>query len=72
MALNKKTNVNFLFQQDGARLHLGHEVQNALNFVFPSSGQEEANTMAPLTSRISPKDYFLWGFIINLLYAEKI
>jgi hypothetical protein len=60
MAMNKKTNVNF-FQQDGARLHLGHEVRHALNFVFPNSGQKEANTMAPLTSRCLTKGLFSVG-----------
>lgn len=61
MALNKKTNVNFFFQQDGAQLHLGHKVQNALKSVFPNSGQEEASTMAPLTSRCLTKRLFSVG-----------
>ena len=37
--------------KDGALLYLGHEVQNALNFVFPNGGKEEANAVAPMISR---------------------
>jgi hypothetical protein len=71
MALNKKTNVNFFFQQDGAQLHLGHEVQNALKFVFLNSGQEEANTIAPSTSRCLTKGLFSVGIYNKISFTQR-
>jgi hypothetical protein len=60
MALNKKKN-------------LGHEVQNALNFVLPNSGQEDTNTMAPLTSICLTKGLFSEGiYNKSPLYRENL
>jgi hypothetical protein len=61
------------FQQDGARLHLGHKVWNSLNFVFSNSRQDEANTVAPMTSRCLTNGLFSVGiYNKSPLYRENL
>lgn len=67
----------FFFQQDGASPHYTTEVKSFLDRVFVNQwigrGVTLSNSIAwPARSPdITPLDFFLWGYVKNLTYAQK-
>ena len=51
--------------QDGAPPHFSCFVTDVLNDRFPDA-------WPPRSPDLSPLDFFLWGYIKNIVYAEKI
>ena len=62
------------FMQDGAPPHFSCFVTDVLNERFPDVWIGRGGTIPwPLRSPdLSPLDFFLWGYIKNIVYAEKI
>lgn len=63
-----------IFQQDGAPPHYKKRVRSALNARFPARWMGRAGPIAwpPRSPDITPLDFFLWGYVKNLVYSEKI
>jgi hypothetical protein len=57
------------FQQDSIPTHFSHEVLNALYVRFPNWWIGRGRHVK---SRLLTVRFFLWGFVKNLIYAEKI
>lgn len=62
------------FQQDGAPPHYSNRVRTALDARFPERWIGRAGPIAwpPRSPDITPLDFFLWGHVKNLVYAEKV
>jgi hypothetical protein len=62
------------FQQDGAPLHFGNIVRQFLNERFPNKWIGRGSFLAwPSRSPdLTPLDFFLWGYVKNIVYQEKI
>jgi len=60
--------------QDGAPPHFSCFVTDVLNERFPDAwiGKGGQIPWPPRSSDFSPLDFFLWGYIKNIVYAEKI
>ena len=60
--------------QDGAPTPLSCFVTDVLNERFPDAwiGRGGPIPWPPRRPGLSPLDYFLWGYIKNIVYAEKI
>jgi len=60
--------------QDGAPLHFGCFVTDVLNERFPDAWIGRSGPIPwPLRNRdLSPLNFSLWGYIKNIVYAEKI
>jgi len=60
--------------QDGAPLHLSCFVTDVLNERFSDAwiGRGGPIPWPPRNLDFSPLDFFLWGYIKNIVYAEKI
>ena len=60
--------------QDGAPPHFSCFVTDVLNERFPDAwiGRGGQIPWPPRSSDLSPLDFFLWGYIKNTVYAEKI
>ena len=70
---------NYIFQQDGAPPHWHRNVRNYLNHVLPlrwigRSGQDDLvlNTWPPRSPDLTPCDFFLWGYIKDLVYIPSL
>ena len=59
--------------QDGAPPHLSCFVTDVLNERFPDAwiGRGEPIPWPPRSPDRSPLDFFLWGYIKHIVYAEK-
>ena len=60
--------------QDGAPPHFSRFVTDVLNERFPDAwiGRGGPIPWPPRSPDLSPLDIFLWGYIKNIVYAEKI
>jgi len=58
--------------QDGAPAHFSCFVTDVLNERFPDAWIGRGGPWPPRSSDLSPLDFFLWGYIKNIVYAEKI
>jgi len=63
-----------IFMQDGAPPHFSCFVTDVLNERFPDAwiGRSGPIPWQPRSPDLSPLDFFLWGYIKNIVYAEKI
>lgn len=71
--------INYVFQQDGAPPHWHRTVRNYLNQVLPlrwigRSGQDDLTltTWPPRSPDLTPCDFFLWGYIKDLVYVPPL
>ena len=62
------------FMQDGAPSHFSCFVTDVLNERFPDAwiGRGGPIPWPPRSTDLSPLNFFLWGYIKNTVYAEKI
>ncbi|GFX97182.1 putative DD41D transposase [Trichonephila clavipes] len=61
------------FQQDGATCHTGHATIDLLKDTF---GDRLISRFGPVnwpprSCDLTPLDYFLWGYVKSLVYADK-
>ena len=63
-----------IFVQDGAPSHFSCFVTDVLNERFPDAwiGRGGPIPWPPRSPDLSPLDFFLWGYIKNIVCAEKI
>ena len=63
-----------IFIQDGAPPHFSCFGTDVLNERFPDAwiGRGGPIPWPPRSPDLSPLDFFLWGYIKNIVYAEKI
>ena len=63
-----------IFMQDGAPPHFNCFVTDVLNERFPDAwiGRGGPIPWPPRSPDLSPLDFFLWGYIKNIVYAKKI
>jgi len=63
-----------IFMQDGAPPHFSCFVTDVLNGRFPDAwiGRGGPMSWPPRSPDLSPLDIFLWGYIKNIVYGEKI
>ena len=63
-----------IFTQDGAPPHFSCFVTDVLHERFPDAWIERGGPILwpPRSPDLSPLDFFLWGYIKNIVYAEKI
>ncbi|RCN50166.1 transposase [Ancylostoma caninum] len=64
---------NLVFMHDGAPAHYSAPVRNYLNENVPNLWIGRGGTIEwpPRSPDLTPPDFFLWGFVKNLVYAEK-
>ncbi|GBM37729.1 hypothetical protein AVEN_161337-1 [Araneus ventricosus] len=64
-----------IFQQDGAPPHYGNTVREFLDTTFPKGewiGRGAAMACPPRSSVIKPLDFYLWGYVKQHVYSERI
>ena len=63
-----------IFQQDGAPPHWGLKVCQFLNETFPDrwTGCDGPIPWPPCSPDITPLDFFLWGYIKDIVYQTKV
>lgn len=63
-----------IFQQDGAPPHYKQSVRSALDARFPGKWMGRGGPIAwpPRSPDLTPLDFFLWGYVKNIVYSEKI
>ena len=63
-----------IFQQDGAPPHWGLHVRQFLNQTFPDRwiGRDGPIPWPPRSPDITPLDFFLWGYVKDIMYRTKI
>lgn len=61
------------FQQDGAPPHYAAIVRRFLDDVFPNRwiGRRGPIEWPPRSPDLNPLDYFLWGYVKNVVYKDK-
>lgn len=66
--------LNMWFQHDGAPAHRANRVTQWLNLNFPRKwiGQGGPNPWPPRSPDLTPCDFYLWGHLKQLVYAENI
>ena len=62
------------FQQDGAPPHWGLAVRQFLNDTFPERwiGRDGPIPWPPRSPDITPLDFFLWGYVKDIVHRTKI
>lgn len=72
--IEQQTGQRIIFMQDGAPPHYHREVRAALNACFPNGwiGRAAPISWPPRSPDLTPLDFFFWGYIKNIVYAEKI
>lgn len=72
--IENENNVELLFQQDGAPPHFSLQVRGILNEKFPNRwiGRAGPIPWPPRSPDLTPLDFFLWGYVKNTVYSEKI
>lgn len=62
------------FQQDGAPPHFHHLVREHLDREMPGRwiGRGGPTTWPPRSPDLTPLDFFLWGYVKNMVYQVKI
>ena len=63
-----------IFQQNGAPPHWGLHVREFLNETFPDRwiGKDGAIPWPPHSPDITPLDFFLWGYVKDIVYQTKV
>ena len=63
-----------IFQQDDARPHWGFEIRQFLMKHFQIGGLDVLSHFPwpPRSPDISPLDFFLWGYVKNIIYRTKV
>ena len=63
-----------IFQQDGAPPRWGFEVRQFFNDTFPERwiGRDGPIPWLPLSPDITPSDFFLWGYVKDIVYRTKV
>ncbi|GBL95881.1 hypothetical protein AVEN_227124-1 [Araneus ventricosus] len=63
-----------IFQQDGAPPHYGNIVREFLDTTFPQRWIGRGAVMAwpPRSPDITPLDFYLWGYVKQHVYSERI
>ena len=63
-----------IFQQNGAPPQWGLHVREFLNETFPDRwiGKDGAIPWPPLSPDITPLDFFLWGYVKDIVYQTKV
>ena len=63
-----------IFQQDGAPPHWGLRVRQFLNETFSHRwiGRDGPISWPPRSPDITPLDFFLWGYIKDIVYRTKV
>lgn len=63
-----------IFQQDGAPPHWGLHVRGFLNQTYPDRwiGRDGPIPWPPRSPDITPLDFFLWGYVKDIVYRTKI
>jgi hypothetical protein len=63
-----------IFMQDGAHPHFSLPVRGAFNEKFPNAriGRGGPISWPPGSPDLTPMDCFLWGYVKNCVYGEKI
>ena len=63
-----------IFQQDGAPSHWGLEVRQFLNDTFPERwiGRDGPIPWPPRSPNITPLDFFLRGYVKDIVYQTKV
>ena len=63
-----------IFQQDDAPPHWGLQVRQFLNVAFPERWiGRDGPILWPLRSpNITPLDFFLWGYVKDIVYRTKV
>ena len=61
------------FQQDGAPAHFSLAARNFLSATFPDRviGRGSIIQWPSRSCDLTPMDFFLWGYIKNIVYAQK-
>ena len=64
----------FIFQQDGAPPHWGLKVCQFLNETFPDRwiGRDGPIPLPPRFPDITPLNFFLWGYVKDIVYRTKV
>jgi hypothetical protein len=64
----------YFFQQDGAPPYCANTVKAFLHQQFPGKhiGRRGPITWPPRSSGLTPLDFFLWGYIKDLMYQMKV
>lgn len=72
--LNEDGSFPCYFQQDGAPPHYGTVVRQWLDGQFPGHwiGRRGSVEWPPRSPDLTPLDFYLWGHLKQLVYAEKI
>ena len=70
--LDKRSRI--YFQHDGAPPHSSRGVKNFLNYRFPGRwiGRCGPHHWPARSPDLSPLDYFVWGWMKELVYSEKL
>ena len=63
-----------ILQQDGAPPHWGLKVRQFLNDTFPYRwiGRDGPIPRPPRSPDITPLDFFLWGYVKDIVYRTKV
>ena len=71
--LEQDDNMDIVFQQDGAPPHWAWDVRNFLNATFNGMWCGRGGPIAwpPNSPDLTPPDFFVWGFVKDLVYAQK-
>jgi hypothetical protein len=72
--VKKETGNRVIFMQDGAPPHFSLPMHRALNENFPNAliGRGGPISWPPRSPDPTPMDFFLWGYVKNCVYGEKI
>jgi hypothetical protein len=64
----------FILQQDGASAPFGATVRTALDEEFPGRriGRGEPINWPPRTPELTPMDFFVWVYIIDIVHVERV
>ena len=63
-----------IIQQDGAPLHWGLAIRQLLNDTFPERwiGRDGPIPWPPRSPDITPLEFFLWGYVKDIVYRTKV
>jgi hypothetical protein len=72
--VDRETGNQVIFMQNGAPPRFSLLVHGALNEKFPNAwiGRGRPIPWPPRSPDITPMDIFLWGYVKNCVYGEKI
>lgn len=67
------TRINMWMQLDGAAPHYSRIIREYLNVIFPGRwiGRAGPTAWPPRSPDLTSPDFFLWGYLKNIVYAER-